>query len=50
MSGERLLQRPIYGGLIGDDGLNLIASCVPCNLGRIDKTAIECVISGEQAE
>ena len=50
MSVERLLQRPIYGGLFGDDGLNLIAACVPCNLGMIDRTAIEFVIRGERAE
>jgi hypothetical protein len=35
---EHQLPRALGGG---DDGLNLVAACVPCNLGKSDRTAIE---------
>jgi hypothetical protein len=40
---EHQLPRALGGG---DDGLNLVAACVPCNLGKSDKTAIEFVTRG----
>jgi len=44
---EHQLPRALGGG---DDGLNLVAACVPCNLGKSDKTAIEFVSQGGRAE
>lgn len=35
---EHQLPRALGGG---DDALNLVAACVPCNLGKSDRTAIE---------
>lgn len=35
---EHQLPRALGGG---DEGLNLVAACVPCNLGKSDRTAIE---------
>ena len=40
---EHQLPRALGGG---DDGLNLVAACVPCNLGKSDRTAIEFVTQG----
>lgn len=37
---EHQLPRALGGG---DDALNLVAACVPCNLGKSDRTAIEFV-------
>lgn len=37
---EHQLPRALGGG---DGGLNLVAACVPCNLGKSDSTAIEFV-------
>lgn len=44
---EHQLPRALGGG---DDGLNLVAACVPCNLGKSDRTAIEFVTQGGRAE
>lgn len=43
---EHQLPRALGGG---DDGLNLVAACVPCNLGKSDRTAIEFVTQGRAA-
>lgn len=43
---EHQLPRALGGG---DDGLNLVAACVPCNLGKSDRTAIEFVTQGHGA-
>lgn len=40
---EHQLPRALGGG---DGGLNLVAACVPCNLGKSDRTAIEFVTQG----
>jgi len=40
---EHQLPRALGGG---EAGLNLVAACVPCNLGKSDKTAIEFVAQG----
>lgn len=40
---EHQLPRALGGG---DDGLNLVAACVPCNLAKSDSTAIEFVMQG----
>lgn len=40
---EHQLPRALGGG---DEGLNLVAACVPCNLGKSDRTAIEFVTQG----
>lgn len=40
---EHQLPRALGGG---DDALNLVAACVPCNLGKSDRTAIEFVSQG----
>jgi hypothetical protein len=40
---EHQLPRALGGG---DDRLNLVAACVPCNLGKSDRTAIEFVAQG----
>ena len=37
---EHQLPRALGGG---DGGMNLVASCVPCNLGKGDRTAVEFV-------
>lgn len=37
---EHQLPRALGGG---DEGLNLVAACVPCNLGKSDRSAIEFV-------
>lgn len=44
---EHQLPRALGGG---DAGLNLVAACVPCNLGKSDRTAIEFVAQGGRAE
>lgn len=44
---EHQLPRALGGG---DEGLNLVAACVPCNLGKSDRTAIEFVTQGGRAE
>lgn len=41
---EHQLPRALGGG---DDGLNLVAACVPCNLEKSDSTAIEFVTRAE---
>jgi hypothetical protein len=43
---EHQLPRALGGG---DDGLNLVAACVPCNLGKSDRTAIEFVAANHGA-
>lgn len=40
---EHMMPRALGGG---DDSLNLVAACVPCNLAKSDRTAIEFVVSG----
>lgn len=40
---EHQLPRALGGG---DDALNLVAACVPCNLGKSDSSAIEFVARG----
>lgn len=40
---EHQLPRALGGG---DDALNLVAACVPCNLGKSDRTAIEFITQG----
>jgi len=40
---EHQLPRALGGG---DEGLNLVAACVPCNLAKSDRTAIEFVSQG----
>jgi hypothetical protein len=44
---EHQLPRALGGG---DDGLNLVAACVRCNLQKSDRTAIEFVASALAAE
>lgn len=44
---EHQLPRALGGG---DDGMNLVAACVPCNLGKSDRTAIEFVVQGGRPE
>ena len=36
--------------LIADGGLNFVAACVPCNLEKSDRTAIELVTHGGRAK
>lgn len=43
---EHQLPRALGGA---DEGLNLVAACVPCNLGKSDRTAIEFVTQGGRA-
>jgi len=43
---EHQLPRALGGG---DDALNLVAACVPCNLRKSDSTAIEFVTQGPGA-
>jgi hypothetical protein len=40
---EHMMPRALGGG---DDLVNLVAACVPCNLGKADRTAIEFVAAG----
>ncbi|MCB2039169.1 MAG: HNH endonuclease, partial [Ottowia sp.] len=40
---EHQLPRALGGT---DEGLNLVAACVPCNLSKSDRTAIEFVTQG----
>jgi hypothetical protein len=40
---EHQLPRALGGR---DDEMNLVAACVPCNLGKSDRTAIEFVVQG----
>lgn len=44
---EHQLPRALGGG---DDGLNLVAACVPCNLAKSDSTAIEFVTRARNDE
>lgn len=51
LSGRWHVEHMMPGALLGtDDPINLVAACVPCNLAKSDRTAIEYMASRAECD